>query len=342
MKNLKQVAILTGCLLIIISLLVSPVALAKSQAQPWLSQYTYPAPVKYFNTTIQNHSGNIAYILIKPPKWNGRTVLLFHGKNFFSAYWIDTIKTLNKNGYQVLAVDQIGFGKSSKPTDIYYTFQLLSYLTHSLLEKLHIPQVDLIGHSMGGMLAIRFSLMYPNMVSKLILEDPLGLEDYRLFVPFATVDQIYDGIIKNTPAGIMNYQKGYFHQWNDRYLIWGKLQAETLTAGDRKQLAWISALTYEMIYTQPVVYELKYLSMPTLLIVGESDRTAPGKARATPENQKLLGNFPKLGKAAVSQIPNGKLLVIPNVGHIAHLENFPEFISAVLAFLSANNSTSLP
>ena len=81
-------------------------------------------------------------------------------------------------GYRVIAPDQIGWGKSSKP-DIRYSFQLLAANTAHLLDTLHVTKAVVLGHSTGGMLAVRFALMYPERVSQLILEDPIGLEDYR-------------------------------------------------------------------------------------------------------------------------------------------------------------------
>ena len=115
-------------------------------------------------------------------KPNGSAVVLFHGKNFPGAYWQDTIRFLSQNGFRVVVPDQIGFGKSSKP-DIHYSFHLLAAITKQLLDRLDLKQVAVSGHSMGGMLATRFALMYPETVTHLILEDPIGLEDYRVSCP---------------------------------------------------------------------------------------------------------------------------------------------------------------
>jgi pimeloyl-ACP methyl ester carboxylesterase len=57
----------------------------------------------------------MAYMDIKPPSPNGETVVLLHGRKFCSATWDTTIRTLSEAGYRVIAPDQIGFCKSSKP-----------------------------------------------------------------------------------------------------------------------------------------------------------------------------------------------------------------------------------
>ncbi|MDO6425213.1 alpha/beta fold hydrolase, partial [Saccharophagus degradans] len=81
------------------------------------------------------------------------TIVLFHGKNFNGAYWKTTIKSLTEAGYRVIAPDQIGFGKSSKPMNFQYSFQELAKNTKTILDKLNVSKTAILGHSMGGMLA---------------------------------------------------------------------------------------------------------------------------------------------------------------------------------------------
>ncbi len=67
---------------------------------------------------------------------NGRTAVLLHGKNFCSATWEQTIRALSRAGYRVIAPDQIGFCKSTKPERYQYSFQALAENTHALLASL--------------------------------------------------------------------------------------------------------------------------------------------------------------------------------------------------------------
>jgi pimeloyl-ACP methyl ester carboxylesterase len=78
--------------------------------------------------------------------------------------------------------DQIGWGKSPKP-DIHCSFHLLAANTAALLDHLDVGKVAVLGHSTGGMTAVRFTLMYPDRVTHLVLEGPLGLADYRIGIP---------------------------------------------------------------------------------------------------------------------------------------------------------------
>src|SRR5687768_11049366 len=84
----------------------------------WLSGYPYPYAVKHFELRVQGTPLCMAYMDESPATGNGHVVMLLHGKNFSGAYWKRTAEALLGLGYRVILPDQIGFGKSSKPTDI--------------------------------------------------------------------------------------------------------------------------------------------------------------------------------------------------------------------------------
>lgn len=98
-------------------------------------------------------------------------------------------------------------------------------------------------------------------------------------------------------------------------------------------IAWNSALTYDMIFTQPVVYEFQNISAPTLLIIGTRDRTALGKNLVSDEVRKTMGLYDQLGGITKDRIPNAELVELSNIGHLPHIENFDGFISPLLNFL---------
>jgi pimeloyl-ACP methyl ester carboxylesterase len=293
-----------------------------------LENVAYPYPVKYLNLQIEQQDLRMAYMDVMPAKNYNGTIMLFHGKNFGGYYWADVIKQLTKAGYRVLVPDQIGFGKSSKPF-IRYSFHVLAAQNKKLLDSLHIDKVIVIGHSMGGMLATRFSLMYPESVAQLILEDPIGLEDYRTIVPYTTLEDQYQKELKATKESIKQYyQSSYFPTWKSGYDNLVNIAAGVINSSDFPRYAKVAALTYEMIYEQPVLYEYPLLKVPTTLIIGLKDKTIVGKDKISKEDQQRYGNYKELGKATAAKIPNAKLIEL-NAGHIPHLEIPDEFMQSI-------------
>ena len=88
-----------------------------------LANYNYGYPSKTLMIESQNQKLEMSYMYVKPDVFNGKTIMLLHGKNFNGAYWKTTIDALAKEGFAVLVPDQIGFGKSTKPMNFQYTFQ---------------------------------------------------------------------------------------------------------------------------------------------------------------------------------------------------------------------------
>lgn len=309
-----------------------------SQVKPLdaeLSGYEYPYKVHYLDLKSQNNDLKMAYMDVQPQKPNGKTVMLLHGKNFNGAYWERTAKDLSAKGFRVIIPDQIGFGKSSKPQNYQFSFSQLAENTKAVLDQLKIDRTIVLGHSMGGMVATRFALLYPERVQKLILENPIGLEDYKTFASYQTIDQAYQSELKNTAEIYKNYQLKFYYdnKWKDEYQPWLDLIAGWTLHKDYPKVAWDAALTTDMIYNQPVCYEFKNIKAPTLLIIGTRDRTAIGKDRAPKELQPKMGQYQELGKKTQREIPGSKLVELENVGHLPHIEVYPEFFSALYDFI---------
>lgn len=298
-----------------------------------LEGYDYPYPVSYLPLSTEGQDLKMAYMDVLPSGGgNGKTVLLLHGKNFSGVYWKNTITFLADNGYRVVVPDQIGFGKSSKP-NIHYSFHALAANTKKLLDTLNVKEVTVIGHSMGGMLATRFALLYPETATRLVLENPIGLEDYREFVPYVSVDEQYQNELKATAESIRNYHKTYFVKWLSEYGEYAEIAVRQRLSGEYPRLVMSSALTYEMIYEQPVCHEFEHIKAKTLLVIGQSDRTVVGKARVKKELLSHVGQYPELGRKTAKLIPGAKLVEIAKVGHIPHMEMKDKFQEALLNFL---------
>lgn len=320
-------------------LLLSHIAFSQETVRPLgveLENYEYPYPVKSLLLDIQGESLKMAYMDVHPENPNGKSIMLMHGKNFTGAYWAQTAEDLSNAGFRVIIPDQIGFGKSSKPVAIQYSFQLLAQSTKAVLDSLGVEKTSVLGHSMGGMVATRFTLMYPETVDKFILVNPIGLEDWKLKVPYESVDQKYQQELGKSYEGIKNYmQESYYDGiWKPEYDEWVNILAGWTLNPEYPIIAWNSALTYDMIFTQPVVYEFPEITAPTLLIIGQRDKTALGKNLVSEEVRKTMGNYPELGKKTKNAIPGSQLVELDGIGHMPHIEAYDQFIQPLMDFLT--------
>ena len=151
----------------------------------------YPFPTSYLPLTLYGQDLRIAYMDVAPlGQPNGHTVVLLHGNNFAGFYFGGPIEALRKEGFRVIAPDQIGYGRSSKPI-IPYNFHDMARNTRLILQSLKIDRVMVVGHSMGGMLAARFATQYPDTVERLVLYNPIGLTDPRFDRPWDSTDEGY-------------------------------------------------------------------------------------------------------------------------------------------------------
>jgi pimeloyl-ACP methyl ester carboxylesterase len=305
---------------------------------PELEGFAYPHPLHHYSFSSQGVNLQMAYMDVAPTgAANGKTAVLLHGKNFCGATWEQSITALSAAGYRVVAPDQIGFCASTKPAHYQYTFQQLAANTDGLLKHLGIKQAALVAHSTGGMIATRYALMYPDAVSRLVLVNPIGLEDWKaLGVPSRSVDQWYERELKLSADSVRAYEKStyYVNRWKPEYEKWVDMLAGLNAGPGKKLVAWNSALVYDMIFTQPVIYEFPLLKMPATLMIGDADTTAIGSDIAPPDIKAKIGNYALLGKQAVKLIPQGRLVEFKGMGHAPQMEDPAAFHRALLEELA--------
>ena len=300
---------------------------------PELEGFEYPYPVQRFDFESQRQKLHMSYLDVQPQRPNGRSVVLLHGKNFCAGTWEATIRALSEAGYRVVAPDQIGFCKSSKPERYQYTFQQLAANTRAVLDHLRIGRLTVVGHSTGGMLAVRYALLYPEQLEQLVLVNPIGLEDWKaLGVPWRSVDDWYARELKTTAESIRQYEQATYYagEWRPEYDRWVEMLSGMYRGPGKNIVAWSSALVYDMIFTQPVLYEFDRVQAPTLLLIGQKDNTAIGKDAAPPELKKKLGDYPRLGRGAARRFPHATLVEFPGLGHAPQIQDPAQFHQALL------------
>jgi pimeloyl-ACP methyl ester carboxylesterase len=284
----------------------------------------YPYPVAYFPLTVYGQDVRMAYMDVPPAgQPNGRTVILFHGMNFGGFYFAGPIDVLRKEGFRVIALDQIGFGRSSKPI-IPYNFNDMARNSRKLLESLGLTRVTIVGHSMGGMLAARFAASFPDFTERAVLYDPIGLTDPRYAQPWPSADEAYKAAMAQTNdqrwQGFYANVRRYFPSpgaWKPEYEKYVRILYAPTLGGDWPRLAMVRAIYRQITYLDPVVYDWAKIKVKTLVIGGEKDGQ----------------DFPKLAKHIADTIPGAQLVIIPNAGHVLHLETPDAFYRELLKFL---------
>jgi pimeloyl-ACP methyl ester carboxylesterase len=304
---------------------------APADVQPGSITYedvAYPYPVAYLPLTMYGQDVRMAYMDVKPDgQPNGRNVVLFHGMNFGGFYFGGIIDTLRKQGFRVVVPDQIGFGRSSKAI-IPYNFQDMALNSRRLLESLGIAKVTVIGHSMGGMLAARFSASFTDLVECTVLYDPIGLTDVRYERPWRSADDAYKATMAQTNdqrwQGFYANIRRYFPSpgaWKPEYERYVRVLYAPTLSGDWPRWAMVRSIYQQMPYLDPVVYDWPKIKARTLVIGGEKDGE----------------DFPKLARHIADTVPNAELVVLPNLGHVPHLEAPDQFYPPLLKFLKGRS-----
>jgi pimeloyl-ACP methyl ester carboxylesterase len=288
----------------------------------------YPYSSKYLDISVYSQDVRIAYMDVAPTVApNGHTVMLLHGNNFGGFYFKPIIDGLTAVGFRVIVPDQIGYGKSSKPL-VPYNFNSQARNTQLVLDAEQIDKVMAVGHSMGGMLATRFTTQYPDSVERLVVYNPIGLSDGRYNRPMPPIDEVYKRILgtdyQSTRRSLSRYVGHDPSAWNDEFELYTRIRSSWTLSADWPRLAMVQALISQMLYFDPVVYDWAHIHVPTLAFGGAEDLLL-GPAETFQERMHVLADTVPNG--------NGRVLLIPGLGHVPHLEEVDTIVRPLVAYL---------
>ena len=284
----------------------------------------YPYPVHFLELNRFQQDMRLAYMDVPPSgRSNGQTVFIQHGMNFYSEAYTPTLKALSAAGFRVLAVDRIGYGKSSKPI-LPYSFNFVAANMKTLLDELEIDEVAIVGHSMGGMTVSRFAMMYPDVTTHVVMVNQIGLTDQRQSRPWR--DPFVSGGATTYQSILRGHQRYFPLRWPPEHLEFVRRQFGQTMSGEWNRIAQVRRLQGQMLYDDPVVYDWQHIGTKALVIGGEEDG--------------LVDDFPTLANNVANKLQNSTILLYPDVGHAPQIEIPDLFHADLIRFLKSDPSAS--
>jgi pimeloyl-ACP methyl ester carboxylesterase len=280
----------------------------------------YPYPVHFLELNRFQQDIRMAYMDVPPSgRANDQTVFIQHGMNFYSEAYTPTIKALSAAGFRVIAVDRIGYGKSTKPI-LPYSFNFVAANMKSLLDELEIDEVAIVGHSMGGMTVSRFAMVYPDITTHVVMINQIGLTDQRQSRPWRDP---FAGGGTTTYQSILRGHQNYFPlRWPPEHLEFVRRQFGQTMSGEWNRVAQVRRLQGQMLYDDPVVYDWQHIASKALVIGGEEDG--------------LVDDFPTLAHNVNNELQNSTILLYPDVGHAPQIEIPDLFHDDLIRFLKSD------
>jgi pimeloyl-ACP methyl ester carboxylesterase len=283
-----------------------------------LEEIPYPYPVQFLHRNLYGQDVRIAYMDAPPTAAaNGRTIVLLHGSSYYSWYWEQTMQALTAAGYRVVAIDRLGWGRSSKPI-IPFDVNLHASNVIAILDHLGIGQVVMAGHSLGGRLASSYAHIYPERVTHVIMVNPIALNDAERGRAWSepSAGAAEPDLQAHYAANLRQEQNRYV-TWHPDYLEHVRVRYGHALSGDFHRLNLVRAMNNHLT-ALPVDTFWPKIVAPTLLVGGAED--GPNYREAT--------------RRAVDLLPNGTLTLFPNVGHNPHLESPDLLHREILRFLN--------
>ncbi len=247
-----------------------------------------------------------------------RPVILIHGFSVPYFIWDSTFAAMVAAGHRVLRYDLLGRGYSDRP-HVRYDLGLFVQQLSELLDALRFAEVDLVGLSMGGVIATRFTTRFPERVDRLILIDPIGTEPMPLSLLYraALIPGISEAALGlfGTEDMINSLASDFFdpsevERFRDQY------RTQMQFRGFKRAI--LSTVRNGALKGSPESYEaLGRLDIPVLLIWGRDDRTLP-----VAQSEPILKCVPRL-----------EFHVIDGAGHIPNVEKPDVVLPLLLEFI---------
>ena len=281
---------------------------------------TYDLPVK----TININSETIAYT----DEGKGeRTLLFVHGLSSNLDSWKKNIQGLTGD-YRCVAIDLPGYGKSSRiKTD--YSLAEYADILNAIADKMELKNVILVGHSMGGQIAMHSVLKYPKTYEKLILIAPAGIETFTeqeatimktAYTPAMVVNTSDDQILANYKMNFHSFPEDAQAMVDDRVAM--------KSAEDFPDYAETVVNNIHAMLEEPVINKIENIEIPVLMIFGKNDMLIPNKYFHPSES------IESLVKTSEEKFKELEVKTIDEAGHFVNFEKAEKVNEEIRDFLN--------
>lgn len=254
------------------------------------------------------------------------TILFIHGLANYSLSWRKNIEGL-KNHFRCIAIDLPGNGFSDRG-DYSYSIDFFAGCIYDFIQQLQLKQVCLVGHSMGGQIALHLLINNPATASSLVLCAPAGFETFTPVESniYRSAIGFFDMFSTDENSLRKSIYSSFYHRPSQADELIDELIDIMKTYPLRVYRQMIDACVHGMLQ-EPVYNNLHTIHQPTLVLFGERDALIPNRL-LHPTTTK------QMAEQAVKLIPNAKLVMLTQCGHFLQIEKAEEVNDLIRDFLS--------
>ena len=259
----------------------------------------------------------------------GRTLVFLHGLGSYLKFWRYQLDTFARGGYRVLAIDMLGYGKSDKPATFPYTMESMVDVVRSLLRQLDVKDPILVGHSMGGQIALSYAIRYPKEVSALVLTAPAGFEEFgsgeRRWLTRVFTVPLVAGASEYDIWGSVRYNN--FYNWDDEYNWLIEERVRLAKNPEFASYAYANVKSVRGLANNDFVRKnLGKVKAPTLIVHGDRDRLIPNPFMHGGTTRSIM-------EYGHENIRGSTLVTLEGCGHMVQMDCSAEYNATVRGFL---------
>jgi pimeloyl-ACP methyl ester carboxylesterase len=240
----------------------------------------------------------------------GRPLVLLHGLGGEAGDWALSMPALARGGFRVYAIDLLGYGGSDRP-DVDYSIALQSDIVRQFLDSQGLASIDVAGWSMGGWIALRFTLDHPECVRRVVVYDSAGISfkpsvDPRLFAARTRQD------LSRLYAALSPHPM-YIPQFVAHDLL--------RQAAER---GWVVKRALDSMRAGHDLLDGKLgaVQVPVLIVWGQQDALIP----------------PSCGQEMHRELAQSTFVALPGCGHLAPVECRRQTLAETIKFLKQNTA----